>query len=69
MQDSRYVQQSNLDRLESSTPEKKKELAEVVPVGWLNTAEELGNLIGFLAGGPTEFLTGSTIKIDGDALV
>lgn len=52
-----------------SRPEMKKELAAVVPVGRLNTAGELGNLIGFLAGGPTAFLTGSTIKIDGGALV
>lgn len=52
-----------------SQPEKKKELAAIVPVGRLNTAGELGNLIGFLAGGPTAFLTGSTIKIDGAALV
>jgi NAD(P)-dependent dehydrogenase (short-subunit alcohol dehydrogenase family) len=52
-----------------SQPEKKKELAEIVPVGRLNTAGELGNLIGFLASGPTAFLTGSTIKIDGGALV
>jgi NAD(P)-dependent dehydrogenase (short-subunit alcohol dehydrogenase family) len=52
-----------------SQPEKKKELAAIVPVGRLNTAEELGKLIGFLASRPTEFLTGSTIKIDGGALV
>jgi 3-oxoacyl-[acyl-carrier protein] reductase len=50
-------------------PDKKQELAEIVPVGRLNTAAELGNLIGFLASGPTAFLTGSTIKIDGGALV
>lgn len=52
-----------------SQPEKQKELAAAVPVGRLNTAGELGTLIGFLAGGPTAFLTGSTIKIDGGALV
>ena len=50
-------------------PEKKKELAELVPVGRLQTAGELGNLIGFLASGPNPFLTGSTIKVDGGALV
>jgi NAD(P)-dependent dehydrogenase (short-subunit alcohol dehydrogenase family) len=47
-----------------SRPEKKKELAALVPVGRLNTAVELGNLIDLLAGGPTQFLTGSTTKID-----
>ena len=50
-------------------PEKQKELAELVPVGRLQTAGELGNLIGFLASGPNPFLTGSTIKVDGGALV
>jgi 3-oxoacyl-[acyl-carrier protein] reductase len=50
-------------------PEKKQELAELVPVGRLQTAAELGNLIGFLASGPNPFLTGSTIKVDGGALV
>jgi 3-oxoacyl-[acyl-carrier protein] reductase len=50
-------------------PEKKKELATLVPVGRLQTAGELGNLIGFLASGPNPFLTGSTIKVDGGALV
>jgi 3-oxoacyl-[acyl-carrier protein] reductase len=52
-----------------SQPEKQKELAELVPVGRLQTADELGNLIGFLASGPDPFLTGSTIKVDGGALV
>jgi 3-oxoacyl-[acyl-carrier protein] reductase len=52
-----------------SQPEKKRELAELVPVGRLQTAGELGNLIGFLASGPNPFLTGSTIKVDGGALV
>ena len=50
-------------------PEKKKELAELVPVGRLQTADDLGKLISFLASGPTAFLTGDTIKIDGGALV
>ena len=50
-------------------PEKKKEIAAIVPVGRLNTAAELGELIGFLASSGPEFLTGSTVKIDGGALV
>jgi len=52
-----------------SQPEKKKELAGLTPVGRLQTADELGDVIGFLASGPNAFLTGSTIKIDGGALV
>ena len=32
-------------------------------------ADDLGKLISFLASGPTAFLTGDTIKIDGGALV
>ncbi|HEY1005407.1 MAG TPA: hypothetical protein VGD83_37835, partial [Streptosporangiaceae bacterium] len=50
-------------------PEKKKELAELVPVGRLQTADDLWKLISFPASGPTAFLTGDTIKIDGGALV
>jgi 3-oxoacyl-[acyl-carrier protein] reductase len=52
-----------------SQPDKQKELASLVPVGRLQTADELGSLIGFLASGPDPFLTGSTIKVDGGALV
>jgi len=50
-------------------PEKKKELSMLTPIGRLQTANELGNVIGFPASGPNPFLTGSTIKIDGGALV
>ena len=50
-------------------PEKKKELEELVPVGRLQTAEDLAKLISFLASGPTAFLTGDLIKIDGGALM
>jgi len=52
-----------------SQPDKRKELAELTPVGRLQTAAELGNVIGFLASRPNPFLTGTTIKIDGGALV
>ena len=45
------------------------ELAELVPVGRLQTAGDLAKLITFLASGPTAFLTGDLIKIDGAALM
>lgn len=51
------------------TPEKKKELAQIVPLGRLNTNRELANLVLFLIDAKTPFLTGSNIKIDGGALV
>jgi 3-oxoacyl-[acyl-carrier protein] reductase len=50
-------------------PEKKKELEAIVPVGRLDTYREVGNVVRFLVDGNTPFLTGSTIKIDGGALV
>ncbi|MGL6234769.1 MAG: SDR family oxidoreductase [Segniliparus sp.] len=52
-----------------STPEKLKELAERVPVGRLNTDQDLAKVVAFLASASTPFLTGSTIKVDGAALV
>ncbi|WP_019201195.1 SDR family oxidoreductase [Tsukamurella sp. 1534] len=50
-------------------PEKKKELAAIVPMGRLDTYREVANVVRFLIDGKTQFLTGSTIKIDGGALV
>jgi len=53
----------------TSESDKRKELAELTPVGRLQTVAELGNVIGFPASRPNPFLTGTTIKIDGGALV
>lgn len=50
-------------------PEKKRQLQEIVPMGRLDTHREVGNVVRILVDGKTPFLTGSTIKIDGGALV
>ena len=42
-----------------------RDIAGDIPMGRIGTAEELANLVAFLTSRRAEFLTGSTIQIDG----
>lgn len=47
------------------TAEGRAELREMLPAGRLGTAEEIGELIVFLAGGSADFTTGEVIRFTG----
>jgi 3-oxoacyl-[acyl-carrier protein] reductase len=46
-------------------PEGREEIASIVPMGRLGTQEEVGELIAFLAGGRSSFVTGQVIYFTG----
>ena len=46
-------------------PEGREQIAGIVPMGRLGTAEEVGELIAFLASGRSSFVTGQTIYFTG----
>ena len=45
--------------------EKKKKIAELIPVRRLGTAKDISNLILFLASDESSYITGETINING----
>ncbi len=47
------------------TPENRKKLVEVVPLGRLTEVEDVGNAALFLASDEAQFITGVNMEIDG----
>jgi len=61
----RKLNQARAERLKRPVEEINREMAAEIPLGRYGTAEEMADLIVFLASGRASYITGTTIQIDG----
>jgi len=61
----RKLNQARAERLQRPVEEINREMAAEIPLGRYGTAEEMADLIVFLASGRASYITGTTIQIDG----
>ena len=55
--------------LNSTVAERQAEMIQTIPLGRLGTAEEVANLVVFLASGQSSYLTGQAINVTGGQLM
>ncbi|MEK6562895.1 MAG: SDR family oxidoreductase [Candidatus Binatota bacterium] len=61
----RKLNQARAERLKRPVEEINREMAAEIPLGRYGTAEEMADLIVFLASERASYITGTTIQIDG----
>jgi NAD(P)-dependent dehydrogenase (short-subunit alcohol dehydrogenase family) len=55
--------------LDSTAEDRQAEMVETIPLGRLGTAEEVANLVAFLASGQSSYMTGQAINVTGGQLM
>jgi 3-oxoacyl-[acyl-carrier protein] reductase len=53
------------DMTRSLTPEQSAAILSQIPLGRLGAAEDIANAVAFLAGSQAQYITGSTIHVNG----
>ena len=55
--------------LDSTPEDRQAEMVQTIPLGRLGTAEEVGNLVAFLASAQSSYMTGQAINVTGGQLM